>query len=1036
MNQDGFREPERARGSIVNPLPIHFLVLFAVVVFFRFYGSGFGLNPVEGIVRKWHPDEIPWLIEAMGDDLKTDYLYYGTAHIYLIWILNKAVYWIFTLSGIIQSGYGMFLEETESWRYLLSRWISACFSIGTLLLTRRFGRRFFSPRAGDLAFLLLGLNPVHILHAHYATVDSAFTFYTFLGLYLIWKSWEHPSFGRLISAAAVIGLTAGTKYTGCFLIVPLLGVVFFARNETGSPARMSRILKIFPVVMAAAAVFFFTNPYLLLDLQLFREQISLNIALDGAFRMGVPTLVAYLIYLKLFLTRFGALLLPLTIIGALTIKRRDRKEAILLFSYPVIYFLVVGGMTEQSTPRHMLPLLPLAALLSGITLDRVLLNLSGSGKHRLPAAALLFFVVFSQPVYNAVANEIMLAGPDTREISGNWIMENIPPGSSIIVDRNGEYSPFLDPLIYNIGSHDFRSQDGAVDSVHTFQEALEKGYKFAVTSEMIYSVNSDLEFSGYYRSLSIDSRSRLFAVFGKEGNIDLSFHNPQIKIYKISPEPFEYQTDPDGYYEHKGGFTYQYEVRRLPIGNPVPDDEDHCKQSRLLLLEDKKPLGPAHSLHNEIEQLGKGRYCHWMDAKLGPVIFFSSSDNTNPGTNGRLYEWVLAPGRPDLDEDRTFSHYGGVKFGLDPSADLVSDNIRNLKRSRVVIFENGKPLGPAHSSHEAILQNGEGRYSFWNGVMLFSSSDNTDPNKNGRSYRVLEVPSRPDMDLDLFYIGLGDGSYVFEPDSSFFGPGGATLVWMMERGEPMKMYTDRALLEPGGWCRRENHVWFMPTGSESPNVNYTDYRLMLSSPIKTEERVKHITGDIWKLRVWENYEYDTSSDPQCSRVVLFFRNLPIGPAHSDPIKCPDKAGAYIHRRKGIFFIPPLDSSLPGDLAEYEYYEVTHDPYLDPDRYYEHVSGYIYRFDVDPMLLPFIESWETLLIVEEDYVLPGRLGNIRDPEFEGVDFCEWDGASSILFSPRDISNPNNNGKEYRIIIRKKSLARTPPKSLISPASSKY
>jgi hypothetical protein len=56
--------------------------------------------------------------------------------------------------------------------------------------------------------------------------------------------------------------------------------------------------------------------------------------------------------------------------------------------------------------------------------------------------------------------------------------------------------------------------------------------------------------------------------------------------------------------------------------------------SSLRLFEDRLALGPAHSLHADIQALGKGRYSHWGDA-----IYFSASDNSDPRTNGRAYRY-------------------------------------------------------------------------------------------------------------------------------------------------------------------------------------------------------------------------------------------------------------------------------------------------------------------------------------------------------------------------------------------------------------
>src|SRR5205823_12565958 len=43
----------------------------------------------------------------------------------------------------------------------------------------------------------------------------------------------------------------------------------------------------------------------------------------------------------------------------------------------------------------------------------------------------------------------------------------------------------------------------------------------------------------------------------------------------------------------------------------VADDLANPRRSPLILYEDGRPLGPPHSLHDHIRQLGEGRYSHW-----------------------------------------------------------------------------------------------------------------------------------------------------------------------------------------------------------------------------------------------------------------------------------------------------------------------------------------------------------------------------------------------------------------------------------------
>ena len=68
-----------------------------------------------------------------------------------------------------------------------------------------------------------------------------------------------------------------------------------------------------------------------------------------------------------------------------------------------------------------------------------------------------------------------------------------------------------------------------------------------------------------------------------------------------------------------------------------------------------------------------------------------------------------------------------------------SDSAEHPGMSLVVVFENAVPLGPAHSLHDDIRQAGNGRFSHWNGYLIFSTSDKTDPNTNGRSYTVVRT---------------------------------------------------------------------------------------------------------------------------------------------------------------------------------------------------------------------------------------------------------------------------------------------------------
>jgi|GEM_PF-903313 hypothetical protein len=67
-----------------------------------------------------------------------------------------------------------------------------------------------------------------------------------------------------------------------------------------------------------------------------------------------------------------------------------------------------------------------------------------------------------------------------------------------------------------------------------------------------------------------------------------------------------------------------------------------------------------------------------------------------------------------------------------------SDTLEQPYRSPLRLSEDGVPLGPAHSLHALIRDQGRGRFSHWGPrqLLLFSASDNSDPNRNGRVYTI------------------------------------------------------------------------------------------------------------------------------------------------------------------------------------------------------------------------------------------------------------------------------------------------------------
>ncbi len=107
----------------------------------------------------------------------------------------------------------------------------------------------------------------------------------------------------------------------------------------------------------------------------------------------------------------------------------------------------------------------------------------------------------------------------------------------------------------------------------------------------------------------------------------------------------------DGRFWPEEGRAWQFDLNRTHISSElamVSDDIDMWDRSPLRLFEDGRPLGPGHALHRLIRGTGSGAYSHWQTR-----LIFSTSDNSDPNTNGRTYVVDLGQG---LSQLAAFAH--------------------------------------------------------------------------------------------------------------------------------------------------------------------------------------------------------------------------------------------------------------------------------------------------------------------------------------------------------------------------------------------
>lgn len=114
---------------------------------------------------------------------------------------------------------------------------------------------------------------------------------------------------------------------------------------------------------------------------------------------------------------------------------------------------------------------------------------------------------------------------------------------------------------------------------------------------------------------------------------------PRLKLGRMLRRAFVRAAHPSEMknFLHNGGHCYT-----APIDGRIASDCDGL--SHVCVFEDGEPLPAPHADHQAIRDKGLGRYSHWAGD-----IFFSTSDNSDPRTNGRRYTYCEMP--VDSDEN-------------------------------------------------------------------------------------------------------------------------------------------------------------------------------------------------------------------------------------------------------------------------------------------------------------------------------------------------------------------------------------------------
>jgi hypothetical protein len=426
------RVAEPGRGRRVSsgrrwPWWIAVALLLAVAAALRVWGVG------QGLPFAYNADEnahfVPNAIGLFGHGYNPHYFVNPPAYTYVLHAVFGVVF-----GGRAGVSRTFTTDPTQVW--IAARLTAAFFSTVAVGLLYLAGARLFGRAAGLLAAATLAVSFLAVFYSHLALNDVVTLAPVALSL---WGTAGVVRRGRGIDyviAGVGLGLACATKYTGGIVLLPLLaaGIIRIAQDR-GARRRAFGLLALAGALALLASLA--ATPYSLLSFSEFRDGLSHQSDASNATggKLGLTQTSGIVYYLWSATWGLGWVPAIAALVGVGLLALAEPRLLWVLVPAPLLYLLFMGAQA-RFFGRWLLPIFPILCLLAGYAVAR-LAELASRGRLRRLAPALYALgavVLLGQGLVMSLHSGQVLARADTRNLTRDWLVKNVPAGTRIVVE--------------------------------------------------------------------------------------------------------------------------------------------------------------------------------------------------------------------------------------------------------------------------------------------------------------------------------------------------------------------------------------------------------------------------------------------------------------------------------------------------------------------------------------------------------------------------------------------------------------------------
>lgn len=311
------------------------------------------------------------------------------------------------------------------------RILSLSFSIATIWLVFRTGKKFYDESVGILAAAMLLFSPLDIERSSWGLSDNLMVLFSALAMFFCFSALKNDPLKNIIRASIMAGLATSTKYNAGMLIFPIAAVVvihlFQIKNAGLSSGRVIKTILLPGAAFVCA--FLLASPGCILAPGKFFSQfgsLHQNMVEGSLGFFGLP----YIQFIILTWQSEKTLLIMFAVGIIYAGIRRNKENMVFLFLF-LPSFLYIGSW-ERKSLNYLMFLWPSLAVISAYPISKFIRSLFQ--KKRIAIAGFLIAALFVWPVCSSVRYAYTQLLKDSRWVANRWIQENIPEGSKIVVD--------------------------------------------------------------------------------------------------------------------------------------------------------------------------------------------------------------------------------------------------------------------------------------------------------------------------------------------------------------------------------------------------------------------------------------------------------------------------------------------------------------------------------------------------------------------------------------------------------------------------